>query len=168
MQKRQSELFGLPWAPDGAQSGATVLKTGNLVWIANVVEPLRARLLSDSLAVFASARAGEPVEMGAVAAVLSSLVKTAEDNPGEESSRANLVQYEAVFEAEFLRTTSIFYQREMGTHAETMGCAELMRHVEMRLAEEERRAQRVLPPTTLPKLVELLGQRLIVPHRRRL
>lgn len=64
--------------------------------------------------------------------------------------------YESVFEGELLKETGSFYRKEASSQLQECNVSQYMERVIARLAEEELRATKFLPPRYIPPSCHLL------------
>ncbi|KAH7965534.1 hypothetical protein HPB49_008686 [Dermacentor silvarum] len=139
-----------------------LLEVGELgldLWRRNMVQPLRASLLTLLLQALAQDREGRCTQQRVVQGVILSFVQV------EEYKRKQpLALYQELFETPFLAETGKHLQREAHRLLEECDCSAYMERVLHVLAQENLRAHRFLHPSSYPKVTRECEQQMVGAH----
>ncbi|KAH8009227.1 hypothetical protein HPB51_013416 [Rhipicephalus microplus] len=139
-----------------------LLEVGELgldLWKRNMVQPLRASLLTLLLQALAQDREGRCPQQRVVQGVILSFVQV------EEYKRKQpLALYQELFETPFLAETGKHLQREAHRLLEECDCSAYMERVLHVLAQENLRAHRFLHPSSYPKVTRECEQQMVGAH----
>lgn len=140
-----------------------LLEVGELgldLWRRNMIEPLRANLVSLLLDAVAQDRRGDgSVAQTVVHGVVLSLVQVE-----EYKRKLPLALYQELFEGPFLAATGEHYQREASRLLQECDCSSYMEKVLQCLAQENLRSRKFLHPSSYPKVTRECEQRMVGAH----
>eukprot|EP01094_Clydonella_sp_ATCC50884_P025618 TRINITY_DN67_c0_g1_i1.p1 TRINITY_DN67_c0_g1~~TRINITY_DN67_c0_g1_i1.p1 ORF type:complete len:772 (+),score=411.37 TRINITY_DN67_c0_g1_i1:117-2432(+) len=130
-----------------------------VVWREEMFDKLRERLTAAVLNQIERARNAEDIDSSLLKSVIDSYVRMGLTK--EKPDETNLSRYKQDFEGEFLKTSELYYTAESSSFVEENSVADYMKKVEARLAEEKRRVEAYLHPSTEAELMKQLDMVLI-------
>ncbi|XP_045120266.1 cullin-2-like isoform X2 [Portunus trituberculatus] len=141
-----------------------LLEIGELgleIWQREMITPLQSRLVGVLLAGIQQDRQGATTDAptSTIRGVIHSFVDV-----NMYKKKSTLQLYETVFEEELLRETGSFYRKEASSQLQECNVSQYMERVIARLAEEELRATKFLPPSSHKRVVKEVQDRMVADH----
>jgi cullin 1 len=149
-------------ADDGKKEVYEVYTLSLVIWRDHLFTQLRTRLTNSLLALIEAERNGEQINTALVRGVINGYVNLGLNK--EKPKETTLQVYKEFFEDEFLAATEVYYTAESTQFIAVNSVADYMKKVETRLAEEVRRVQQYLHPSTESELINKCEKVLIEKH----
>ena len=149
-------------AEDGKKEVFEVSVLGLVVWRDHLFRELRTRVTKALLAQIEKDRNGEEVNVGLISGVIEGYVRLGLNR--ERPKELTLDVYKEDFETACLEATREYYSKESGLFIAENSVSDYLKKVTTRLAQEGRRGQTFLHPSSEPALMHVCEQVMIEKH----
>lgn len=136
------------------------------IWRETLLKNTRKPISTGLLKLFDRARSGETINTRLITETISSYVELSIslDQNASLFDEPNLSTYIECFEGMFLENTEVFYRNESVEFLKNGSVSDYLKHVEVRLKQEEKQALVILHNSTQAKLMAVCEQVLIKQH----